>query len=92
MQERGEEPGAGVVADAARVGVRVHDMDQRLPRTRCPRRWGQDPGAPSALREVSTATLVEDAVKPGGRRQARLISIFSNTHFLITSTLTKSAQ
>ncbi|XP_025794154.1 monooxygenase 2-like isoform X2 [Panicum hallii] len=26
-------------------------MDERLPRPRCPRRWGQDPGAPFALRE-----------------------------------------
>jgi hypothetical protein len=28
-------------------------VDQRLPRPRCPRRWGQDPGAPFALRAVS---------------------------------------
>lgn len=53
VQERGEERGAGVVADAARVGVRVHDMDERLPRARRPWRWGQDQGAPCALPEVS---------------------------------------
>ena len=72
-QERGEEPGAGVVADAARVGVRLHDMDERLPRPRCPWRWGQDPGAPFALREVShpSSLLV---VKPGS--QAKLFYIF----------------
>ncbi|CAL4937696.1 unnamed protein product [Urochloa decumbens] len=45
---RTEERGAGVVADAARVGVRVHDMDERLPRPRRPRRWGQDQEAASS--------------------------------------------
>jgi 2-polyprenyl-6-methoxyphenol hydroxylase-like FAD-dependent oxidoreductase len=67
VQERGEVPGAGVVAGAARVGVRVHHVDQRLPRPGCPRRRGQDPGAPFALRAVSRQqpeTSLREQIQP----------------------------